>query len=52
MQIQENISLKKFNTFGIDVSAKYFSSFTNLEEFSELLEFKANSTFNTPTLNA
>jgi len=24
MKIQENISLKKFNTFGIDVSAKYF----------------------------
>ena len=36
MQIQENISLKSFNTFGIDVKARYFSKFTNIEEFSEL----------------
>ena len=36
MQIQENISLKSFNTFGIDVKARYFSKFTNIEELSEL----------------
>ena len=29
MQISENISLKKYNTFGIDVNAAYFAGFTN-----------------------
>jgi UDP-N-acetylmuramate dehydrogenase len=37
MQILENISLQPYNTFGIDVRAKYFSSFTNLDELKELL---------------
>lgn len=37
MQIQQNISLKKLNTFGIDVSAKYLSGFKNADELSELL---------------
>jgi len=37
MQIQENISLKQFNTFGIGASAKYFSSFKNADELSELI---------------
>lgn len=32
MQIQENISLKRLNTFGIDVNAKYFASFKNTGE--------------------
>src|SRR2546425_838707 len=41
MQIQENISLKRFNTFGIDATARYFSSFSSTEELQELL-----STFN------
>ena len=36
MQIQENISLKSFNTFGIDVNARYFSKFSNIEELSNL----------------
>ena len=39
MQIQENISLKKYNTFGIDVAAKYFASFSSVAEINELLEF-------------
>jgi len=39
MQIQENISLKKYNTFGIDVQAAYFSSFSSVDEIPELLEF-------------
>jgi UDP-N-acetylmuramate dehydrogenase len=34
---QENISLKKFNTFGIDVTARYFSSFSNIDQLKELL---------------
>src|SRR6185436_8260664 len=37
MNIQRNISLKHFNTFGIDVSAKYFCEITSTEELKELL---------------
>ncbi len=37
MQIQQNISLKKYNTFGINVLAKYFSSFCTVDEMCELL---------------
>jgi UDP-N-acetylmuramate dehydrogenase len=37
MNITENISLRPFNTFGIDVSAHYFSSFSTQEELAELL---------------
>jgi UDP-N-acetylmuramate dehydrogenase len=44
--IQENISLKKYNTFGIDASARYFSVFTNIVELNELIEFKQPSTNN------
>ena len=40
MQISENISLKKYNTFGVDVKAEYFAGFTNTNELNELLEFK------------
>ncbi|MCZ2460864.1 MAG: UDP-N-acetylmuramate dehydrogenase [Chitinophagales bacterium] len=35
--IQENISLKTFNTFGIDVKARFFSSFSSLTGLEELL---------------
>ncbi len=37
MQIRENISLRPYHTFGIDVTAKYFSSFCNITELDELL---------------
>ncbi len=37
MQIQQNISLRQFNTFGIDVSARYFAAFKNDDELAELL---------------
>lgn len=37
MQIQENISLKQYNTFAIDAKAKYFSVFSTIEELEELL---------------
>lgn len=37
MQIQQNISLKQFNTFGIDVAARYFAAFSSTEELTELL---------------
>ncbi|HXB45705.1 MAG TPA: UDP-N-acetylmuramate dehydrogenase [Puia sp.] len=48
MQIQQNISLRQFNTFGIDVAARYFASFTNDEELAELL--KPDSTLKTLVL--
>ncbi len=37
MNIAENISLKPYNTFGIDVQARYFSSFASSEDLTELL---------------
>ncbi len=37
MQIQENISLKTYNTFAIDTKAKYFSAFSTDDELLELL---------------
>ena len=46
MMVQENISLKGFNTFGIDVLAKYFATFNTVDEINELLEFKKLSTIN------
>jgi UDP-N-acetylmuramate dehydrogenase len=41
--IQENISLKKYHTFGIDVSAKYFSTFTTSAELEQLFDSKKSS---------
>lgn len=37
MLIHENISLKPYNTFAIDVKAKYFSPFSNADELEELM---------------
>lgn len=37
MQIQENFSLKRYNTFGIDAKARYFFAFSDSNELSELL---------------
>ena len=37
MEIKENISLRKFNTFAIDVQAKYFASFNSIEKLQEIL---------------
>ncbi|CAN5143423.1 UDP-N-acetylmuramate dehydrogenase [soil metagenome] len=45
--IAENFSLKQFNTFGIDASAQYFSTFNSVEQLEELLEFKNTITDNT-----
>jgi UDP-N-acetylmuramate dehydrogenase len=44
MNIQENISLKPYNTFGIDVSAKAFASFDSVDELQEGLSYPATST--------
>jgi UDP-N-acetylmuramate dehydrogenase len=37
MQIRENISLRPYHTFGIDVSAKYFTLFSTVGELEEVL---------------
>lgn len=37
MQIQENISLRLYNSFGIEAKAAKFSSFSNAEDLEELL---------------
>jgi UDP-N-acetylmuramate dehydrogenase len=37
MQIQENISLKPYNTFGIDAKARYFATFKDIDELEELV---------------
>lgn len=38
--IREHVSLRPYNTFGINVHAKYFASFRNLQELHELLHLK------------
>ena len=35
--IRQNISLKNYNTFGIDVSVKLFGQFTNVEELQNII---------------
>ncbi len=44
--MQQNISLKKYNTFSIDVTAKYFASFNTLDQVKELFEFNKPETRN------
>lgn len=38
MQIAHNISLKKFNSFGIDAIARNYASFNSVESLTELIE--------------
>lgn len=38
MHIQQNISLKSFNTFGIDANAKHFVSVNSINELQEVLK--------------
>lgn len=40
MQIRENISLRQYNTFGIEATARYFATFKNLVELDELLHYQ------------
>ncbi len=42
MNIQKNISLKKYNTFGIDVNAKRFVSVNSLYELKNILKEEQN----------
>jgi UDP-N-acetylmuramate dehydrogenase len=37
MQVQKNISLKPYNTFGIDAEARYFNTFSSTSQLEELL---------------
>jgi UDP-N-acetylmuramate dehydrogenase len=39
MNISENISLRAYNSFGIDVQARYFSAFSDQDQLAELLGF-------------
>lgn len=41
MQVHQYTSLKQYNTFGIDVKARYFSAFKNMYELKEALELSA-----------
>ncbi|HEX8332398.1 MAG TPA: UDP-N-acetylmuramate dehydrogenase, partial [Segetibacter sp.] len=50
MQIQENISLKPYNTFAINVKARYFSSFSSLDELAELIAISSTNKQQLPTL--
>ena len=38
MKIEENISLKPYNTFGIVASTRYFAEYNNEDELTELLQ--------------
>ncbi len=38
MFIQENLSLKSYNTFGVDISARYFAEVYSVEELIETLQ--------------
>jgi UDP-N-acetylmuramate dehydrogenase len=42
--MQENFSLKPYNTFGVDAKAKYFAEVNSIEELKDALTFsKAQS---------
>ncbi len=38
IQLQQNVSLKPFNTFGIDVITKQFAAFASVDELKEVIE--------------
>lgn len=44
MKIQENISLKPYNTFGIDAKARFFAAFESLTELEEIVSYKLQTT--------
>lgn len=43
LNILENFSLKQYNSFGIDVKAKNFASFSSVDELKELLGYSPNN---------
>ncbi len=46
MEVQENILIKQYNSFGINAYANLFAKFDSIDELSELLEFKDRATSN------
>jgi UDP-N-acetylmuramate dehydrogenase len=44
MDMLNNVSLRSYNTMGIDVKARSFAAFSNTDELSQLLEQRANAT--------
>ncbi len=42
MNVRQNISLKSYNTFGIDATTKYFGEFSSIDELPELLSYSPN----------
>ena len=47
MNIQKNYSLKNHNTFGVDISAKYFCEVHSTEELIEALNYSKTQTLST-----
>lgn len=43
MNLQENISLKPYNTFSINAKARYFSSFETISELEDLFNYNPDS---------
>ncbi len=50
MHLKENISLKPYNTFGIEAKAAFFSAFRSIEELSKVLEIAKKRLLVTGTL--
>ncbi len=50
MQVHQNISLKQYNTFGIDVKAKLFADFSSVEKLQEILAYAKQLSPNTQKL--
>jgi UDP-N-acetylmuramate dehydrogenase len=46
MNLHQNFSLKKYNSFGIDVMAKYFVDFNSVDELNQILDSKLSSATN------
>ena len=43
MQIRENISLRPYNTFGLEAKARYFATFSHSDELQHALEAAGNN---------
>ncbi|OFX83313.1 MAG: UDP-N-acetylenolpyruvoylglucosamine reductase [Bacteroidetes bacterium GWF2_33_16] len=45
IEIKEKFSIKKYNTFGFDVTCSYFSTFSTVEELKELIIIHKNNNY-------
>lgn len=43
MKIEQNHSLQQYNSFGIEISSKYFSSFSSIQSLEEIIEQQQKS---------